>query len=127
MNIFTIAGLGIVAAVTAVLLKKEGSSLAICVSICTGCILLLMALEPLSKIFGELEALTNGAGIETEWLTLLLKALGLCYITQFSGDCCRDAGETALAGRVELAGKIAVLGLSMPLFQSIVSAVIKFI
>ena len=55
--------------------------------------------------------------------TVLLKALAVCYITQLASDCCRDSGESAVAGKIEFAGKIAVLLIAVPLFESILGIV----
>ena len=48
-------------------------------------------------------------------------SLGICLITQFTCDSCRDAGENSLASKVELVGKLAVLGCALPLFENIIS------
>ena len=77
--------------------------------------------------FTEIREVINRTEMEAEWFVLLLKSLGMCYITQFSCDCCKDAGETALAGRIELAGKIAIIFMCLPLFKNIVTAVLKFV
>ena len=86
-----------------------------------------MCLAPLKTIFTEIREVINRTEMEAEWFVLLLKSLGMCYITQFSCDCCKDAGETALAGRIELAGKIAIIFMCLPLFKNIVTAVLKFV
>ena len=59
------------------------------------------------------------------YLLLVFKALGVCLLTQFSADACLDAGEKALASRVEFAGRIAVVLLALPLFEEIAEAVLS--
>jgi stage III sporulation protein AD len=49
--------------------------------------------------------------------------LAVCYLTQLATDACKDAGETAIAGKLELAGKIAIVILSLPLFNSLVNLI----
>ena len=48
------------------------------------------------------------------------QALGVCFITQLASDACKDAGEGAIASKVELAGKVVILLLAMPLFEQII-------
>ena len=54
-----------------------------------------------------------------EWIVLLAKSMGVCLVAQFAADCCRDAGESALAGRVEFVGRAAVLVQAMPLVRAL--------
>jgi stage III sporulation protein AD len=58
---------------------------------------------------------------------ILFKTLGLCFLAQFAADSCRDAGENALASKVELAGKLAIVILALPLFEKITSTALALI
>ena len=58
---------------------------------------------------------------------LLLRALGLCLTTQFACDVCKDAGETAIAARLETAGRAALLLLAMPLFSSLLEQALSLL
>jgi len=49
--------------------------------------------------------------------------VGVCFITQLACDLCRDAGENAIAARVETAGKAAILLISLPLFEQVLELV----
>ena len=57
----------------------------------------------------------------------MFKTLGICFLAQFAADSCRDAGESALASKVELAGKISILVLSLPLFEDIAQTALGLI
>ena len=56
-----------------------------------------------------------------------MKTLGICFLTQFAVDSCKDAGESALASKVELAGKVTVVVMALPLFQSIASTAVSLV
>ena len=62
-----------------------------------------------------------------EYVLVLFKALGICYLTQFAADSCRDAGESALAVKAEIAGRIAVLLISLPLLSQVASTAMDLI
>jgi stage III sporulation protein AD len=63
------------------------------------------------------------AGASDSYINILFKALGICYITQLASDICKDAGEGALSVQVEIAGKITLLLLALPLFEALTELV----
>ena len=67
--------------------------------------------------------LLRAAALPGEYAVILFKALGICWLAQFAADSCRDAGESALASKVELAGKTAVLLTTLPLFSAVAELV----
>ena len=62
-------------------------------------------------------------GLDEGYARILLKALAVCYITQLAADCCRDAGESAIASKIELAGKAAIVAVSLPVFTELAELV----
>ena len=81
--------------------------------------MLLVLLQALPQVFSQFQSLLQAAALPAETGSTLLKALGACWLAQFAADACRDAGEGALASKVELAGKTAVLLLILPLFAEV--------
>lgn len=67
--------------------------------------------------------LFESAGIDTEYIAVIFKCLGICFTAQLGCDCCRDCGENALASQLELAGKAALIITAMPLFSATVEIV----
>lgn len=63
------------------------------------------------------------AGASDSYINILFKALGICYITQLASDICKDSGEGALSVQVEIAGKITLLLLALPLFEALTDLV----
>ena len=116
-----------VTAFLAVLLRQYRPEAALAISVLAGgavTALLLGALaQPLATVSGWLER----GGVDKATVTLLLKALGICLLTQLTADVCRDAGETALATHTELAGRAALLLLILPLFVQILDLAVLFI
>ena len=81
------------------------------------CIIILgMILLSAREAMDTIDELMNRANLSDEFSGVLFKALGICIVTQLAGDVCRDAGESAIASKVEMAGKLAVLISSLPLF-----------
>ncbi len=72
----------------------------------------------LREIFSAVNELFSRTGLDTDYLTIILKSLGICYTSQIGCDCCRDSGENALASQLELAGKAAMILIALPLFRN---------
>ncbi|MDR3552710.1 MAG: SpoIIIAC/SpoIIIAD family protein [Clostridia bacterium] len=122
-----IAGIAVVAAAIAVLLRQYKQEYAMLVGLATGIVVFLFVLAKAQPAFDEISSLLSGAGISSEYAQILIKALGICFVTQLASDSCRDAGEAAIASKVELAGKFTVLLLALPLFEQIAKLAIGLI
>lgn len=119
MNIIGIAGIAICAAVIAATLRRYHQEYAILVSIAAGIVILLSLLSSISPAIRQINTLLSTAGLEPDYAIILFKTIGICFLAQFAADSCRDAGENALAAKVELAGKLAIVVLALPLFEKI--------
>lgn len=83
-------------------------------AVAAGAMVLIYAMEKLGGIFGEIKTMLETYGVPSELLTVLIKLTGIVYLVQFAADTCCDANETAIAGRVELAGRIMIVSLCIP-------------
>ena len=119
MNIIGIVGTALIAAIFAVTLKRYNQEYAVIISIIAGVVILVEILRNISPAVREITTLLSGVGLTQEYGLILFKTLGICFLAQFAADSCRDAGEGALASKVELAGKTAVLLLILPLFAEV--------
>jgi len=63
------------------------------------------------------------AGLESRYLAIVIKIIGVAYLCQFAAELCRDVGEGAIAGKIELAGKVMILTLSMPIIDHLLDLV----
>ncbi|HJB26596.1 MAG TPA: stage III sporulation AC/AD family protein [Firmicutes bacterium] len=120
MEIAAIIGVALIAMILCVLLRGYRPEYSVFLSLTAGIFILLMALNALTPMMGTLSQLIEISGQGREAFSILLKALGVCFITQLASDACKDAGEGAIASKVELAGKVVILLLAMPLFEQII-------
>ena len=127
MNLITIFGICIIAAILATVLKENKSEYAIILSILAGGLIFLYILGNMLNSFFEIRNILGKAGIDSSYFIVAFKALGICIITGFIADLCRDFGQTALAGRAELAGRCAIFLISLPLLTSLLEAAYSFI
>ena len=113
-----IAALAIVAAVLIGVLNQYEKAYAILATVAVCCLFLLYTarlLSPLISTFSALSALYSSADFG-----YVVKAVGIAVVTQGAADICEDAGQKAVAGRVVMAGKIAIIAATLPMFQSLV-------
>lgn len=127
MNIVTLCGFGILAAALCVIVRQIKPEIAVFVGIAAGIAILAAAISAAAPSVGAVTELAENAGISGEFTKVLLKALAVCYITTLSADCARDAGESAIAAKLELGGRISIAVLSLPVFTELANMVMGLV
>lgn len=127
MNITSVLGLCIIAAMLCLLLIGYRAEYAMAVMLLAGLFVFTLCIGYISPAIEEIKTLLTRAGLELSQFKIALKALGICYITQFSADLCRDFGQTSLAAKAELVGKCVVFVLSIPLISAVIEIALSFI
>ena len=123
MNILSVVGLGLIGALLGIIIRQYKPEFSIYISLTVGIIILGVLIGLISPVLDTITELTDAVNLNDIYGSVLLKALAICYITQLASDCCSDAGEKAIASKLEMAGKIAIVVISLPLFQSLVNVV----
>lgn len=121
MTVFRIAGFCVAAALGLLLLRQFRPDIASAASIAAGCVLLLLATPYLAQVLTSLTDLADTGGVSETFLAQLMKVAGISLLMDFSAQTCRDAGETGLALKTELAGRIMLLTLALPAMQALLS------
>ncbi|MBR1778997.1 MAG: stage III sporulation protein AD [Clostridia bacterium] len=127
MNMYAVVGLSAIVAVLAISLKKYSPEYSILMVIMTGIFLLCSIMQMLNPIVVEIKKLSQKVAIAPEYISILGKVLVIAFLTQFSSDTCIDAGQTSLAAKIELAGKVLILSVALPLFTEVVDIVVNLV
>lgn len=125
MNIFSICVLAVIAVIIMVTLKPHNSEIALMLGISCSAIILMLILLQVSKITGTVNEIIAASGISTSYIVILLKVIGICIITEFAVNTCKDAGSQTLSNNVSLAGKIMITVTSLPLYSDILNTVLS--
>ena len=125
MDILQIIGLAIVATVIIAVLKAQRPEIAIQISIAAGIIVFTMILGKITAVIELLNSYAQRVNIDTIYLSTLLKIVGIAYIAEFGAEVCKDAGEGAIASKVELAGKVVIIVLAVPIITSLLDLIIR--
>lgn len=120
----TAVGLLLCGALLSAVLRPSRPELAACLSLVAGALTLGVLLGQLSPLMAALRRLTAVGGVEENYLGVVLRGAGICLVTQLAADTCRDAGDTALAGKAELTGRILLLLLAVPLYEQILTLIV---
>ncbi len=127
MDILSVCICAIVATVLSITIKKHNPEISTLLSVGAGIIIFIMILSFINPVINQINNLAKMANISTQYTSILIKALGICFICQFSSDACKDASQTALASKVELAGKLLIVIISLPMIEEITSTAISLI
>ena len=127
MDILKVVGLGLIALVIVIFIRQYRHDFALLVGLGVSAVLLMFILGSVFPSFTALKDLLLSSGIETSSIVLLFKALGICFITQFAADTCKDYGQNALALKVETAGKAGLVILCVPMIKTVVETVLGLI
>ena len=124
MEITKVIGLAFVAVFIILLLKQYKSEYAIYISIITGILILFYSITKLEVIIDLLKNLSNKIDINMNFFSILLKITGIAYLSEFACNVCKDAGETAIASKVELAGRVLIIALSIPIISTLLETML---
>ena len=118
-DVVKVAAAAILAAVCAMVVRKQVPELAILLAVCAGALILLYCSGALAAAVELLDRLADLGGLSRQVLTPMMKAVGIGVVTRLASDFCKDAQEGALAGVVELAGTALALAAVLPLMSAV--------
>ncbi len=127
MEILNIVGIALVVTVLAVLLREVRPEFALLLALGFGVLIFILVLSKMGTMINLFRELTHKAEVDELYLVTLLKILGIAYIAEFGAQICRDAGEGTIASKVEMAGKILILLLALPIFTAVLQVVMRLL
>ena len=115
MDIVKIIGIGFLTLIITIILKEFKKEYAIYASILGGIILLTMSFGTISEIVGFLNRISEKTSYNNSgFITLLLKITGIAVLVEYGTSICR---ETAIASKIDFAGKIIIISMSIPVIS----------
>lgn len=123
----TAVGVLLCAAVLATVLRTQRPEFALGLSIAAGTLTVGLLLKELVPLLSSLRRLAALGGLSDGAVSVVLRAAGVCFVTQWAADTCRDAGQIALAGKAELTGRVLLLLLTVPLFEQVLTLITEVV
>lgn len=125
--IFKVVGVGIIASIACVILRPIKPEFAIAISLAGSLLILLFIMQYLSPLFSSFDELVLKTGLNTNLISLILKIVGIGYLVEFGANLCEDTGNSNLADRITLAGKIVILVMALPIVESILEIIVEIL
>ena len=127
MDIIKIIGIGLISLIIIIIIKQYRPEFAIYISVIAGVLIITLSLDKLTGIINILTTLSNKTGLNSEYLGILLKITGIAILTEFAVSICNDAGESAIATKVDLGGKIIIISISIPIIVALLELIVKIL
>ncbi|MDQ0337736.1 stage III sporulation protein AD [Caldalkalibacillus uzonensis] len=127
MEIIQIVGVGLVACVLALVLKEQKPVFAFLLATFTGVLIFFFLIGKIYDVIRVLERLAVEGGLNLIYLKTILQIIGIAYIAEFAAQITRDAGQGAIASKIELAGKVLIMFMAIPIITVIIETVINLI
>ncbi len=119
MEILKIIMVALAGVTAASLVKSVRAEVSVYIALATGIILLVMILDSLTGLFEYFEAIYRRVEYGREYFPVIIKVLVIAYLSDFTAQLCRDAGQAAIGTKVELAGKVMIFLISVPVLASV--------
>ncbi len=127
MEIIQIVGLGFVVILLTLIIRQHKPEIAVQLGLMLAVFIFLMVLSKIQVIINVFQDLAAKANISQMYLNTILKIIGIAYITEFGSQVCRDAGESAVAGKIEFAGKILIMVMAIPIIALVLDTITRLI
>jgi len=123
VDITRLVAVGLIGVALALTLKKHSPEFAVLISIAVCALLFLWLLPWLADTMGMLTALADKVHAGDQNVTIILRVIGVAYICEFGSQLCADAGETAIASKIDLGGKVLIFITAVPVVMELMDLV----
>lgn len=123
MDIIRVLGVGIIGVICANLVKRDKPDFYLFIVTATGIIILLLILNSITEAITVFSSLIDESGIDSKLFSGILKIIGIGYLTEFSASLCTDYGVSSVANKLQLAGKVTIFLMAVPLITKLVEII----
>ena len=127
MDIIKIIGIGLISLIIIIIIRQYKPEFTLYVSLLAGALILLFLMDKMGGIIDLLTTLSNKTVINNEFLVLLIKITGIAFLTEFAVSICKDAGESAIANKIDMGGKVIIVSMSIHIISSLLETVIEIL
>jgi len=124
MNIFQIVGLGLICVFLIVVLEEQKSKFGMFITIAFGAMIFIAIFSQLNHILQSFQQFATQIRVNSVYMQTMFKVIGIAYLGEFAAEVCRDCGSNAIASKIELAAKIIILTLAMPVLLAILENIL---
>lgn len=127
MDMIKIAMIGLAAALLAMQVKVGRPEYEIFITMAACLCIFFFLVTKLTIVIEAISQIQEYIRLDSQYVAILLKMIGITYVAEFSSNLCRDAGYQAVAGQIEMFGKLSVLVISMPVLLALLDTISQFL
>lgn len=127
MELLRVVGVGLLGVLLANLIRRDKPELHLLVLVTTGVMVLVIVLSSMSTAITAFGTLLATSGVESHLFAGVLKIVGIGYLTEYAASICADCGAASVATKIQLAGKIAIFLMGLPIITSLVRTVASLV
>lgn len=127
MEIIQVVGIGLVTTFLVLVIKEQKPVFAFLLATFVGVIIFITLAQKLAEVIGVISNLAQQAKVNELFLSTILKIIGIAYIAEFGAQVTRDAGQGSIASKIELAGKVLIMVMAIPIISVVIESVIKIL
>lgn len=123
MEIVQVIAIAFVATFMVMVIKQYRPEFSIYISIVAGILIFIVVIAKLTSAIELIKSLSSKLGTNMQYFSLLIKITGIAYLSEFATNICKDSGETAIASKVELAGRVIIIAMSVPILGALIDTI----
>jgi len=124
MTIIQVVAVGLLSAVLALTVKKQSPEIALMITITASALIFFMVIPLLAGAVGIIQNFGSQLDGRVPYVTLILQILGIAYVAELGAQVCTDAGESAIASKIELAGKVLIMAAAAPILLDVLHMIV---
>ena len=122
-----ISFLGIAGVLIAVQFRAQKPEYSTYIGLAISILIFRYALRQVEAVTSQFIRLRSYLGGAENYLSILLRVIGITYICEFSAGICRDAGYQSVAGQIEILGKLSVMFAGLPILFAVIDQIQNFL
>ena len=127
MEIVQLVAIGLVSAILALTIKKESPQISMAIAIAASALIFFQVMPRLAVALDLITGLAKRVDTNLAYLSVVMKVVGISYISEFGAQICADAGESAIASKIEIGGKVLIMAVSAPVMLSLVDLILNIL
>lgn len=127
MEIFQIVGVGLVTTILVMVIRQQKPEMAVQLTILFGVLIMIFMMDKIAGVVTVLRSLATKVNISSTYITIIFKIIGIAYLAEFGAQICKDAGEGVIAQKIELAAKILIMLIALPIMIALMDSVVKIL
>ena len=121
MDIAKLIGIGVSGAIAAIILKEYKPAFAVIIGMITSAVIFFFSLTEIRYVFDVIDTISQHLSLDSSYIKTVIRIIGISYLTCFGSEICRDAGQNAIAQKIDFAGKVIIIATSIPILTSVLN------